>query len=53
VLVLCDPRLRSKAYGRVFLNSLPDMPRTHTVSDVQDFFAGETVTHSEPLLNDS
>lgn len=39
VLVLCDPRLRSKSYGRVFLNSLPAMPRTHAVADVQDFFA--------------
>jgi ATP-dependent DNA helicase DinG len=44
VLVLCDPRLRSKAYGRVFLDSLPDMPRTHSVSDVENFFA--TVTDS-------
>ncbi|GAB3033899.1 ATP-dependent DNA helicase [Oleiagrimonas citrea] len=39
VLVLCDPRLRSKGYGRLFLASLPPMPRTHAVEDVQAFFA--------------
>jgi ATP-dependent DNA helicase DinG len=38
VLVLCDPRLRSKAYGRVFLGSLPDMPRTSDPADVRRFF---------------
>lgn len=27
LLVLCDPRLRSKAYGRAILNALPAMPR--------------------------
>jgi ATP-dependent DNA helicase DinG len=39
VLVLCDPRLRSKSYGRVFLDSLPDIPRTQDVDDVREFFA--------------
>jgi ATP-dependent DNA helicase DinG len=38
VLVLCDPRLRSRAYGRVFLNSLPAMPVTRRLEDVQAFF---------------
>lgn len=28
VLVICDPRLSEKRYGKVFLNSLPDMPIT-------------------------
>jgi ATP-dependent DNA helicase DinG len=28
VLMLCDPRLRSRSYGRTFLRSLPDMPQT-------------------------
>ncbi len=40
VLVLCDPRLVSKPYGRLFLDSLPPMPRTRDVADVQAFFAG-------------
>jgi ATP-dependent DNA helicase DinG len=38
VLVLCDPRLSSKAYGRAFLASLPPMPRTRSLTDVQAFF---------------
>ena len=39
VLVLCDPRLTQKSYGRVFLDSLPPLPRTRALADVQDFFA--------------
>jgi ATP-dependent DNA helicase DinG len=38
VLVICDPRLLSKSYGRVFLNSLPDMKRTRDLNDVARFF---------------
>ncbi len=39
VLVLCDPRLTSRSYGRVFLDSLPPFRRTRTLDDVQAFFA--------------
>ncbi len=39
VLVLCDPRLRSRSYGKVFLDSLPPMPRTADLAEVQRFFA--------------
>lgn len=39
VLVLGDPRLTSKGYGKLFLASLPPMPRTHELGDVQAFFA--------------
>ncbi|MDQ3040619.1 MAG: ATP-dependent DNA helicase, partial [Pseudomonadota bacterium] len=42
VLVLCDPRLIAKSYGRVFLDSLPPLPRTRDVADVRAFFADET-----------
>ncbi|MBE2211559.1 MAG: ATP-dependent DNA helicase [Xanthomonadaceae bacterium] len=38
VLVLCDPRLHGKSYGRVFLDSLPPMPRTREIGDVEAFF---------------
>ncbi|MDA3912640.1 ATP-dependent DNA helicase [Oleiagrimonas sp.] len=38
VLVLCDPRLRTKGYGKLFLASLPPMPRTTALADVQAFF---------------
>lgn len=39
VLVLCDPRLTSKTYGSVFLNSLPPLPKTRRIEDVAAFFA--------------
>jgi ATP-dependent DNA helicase DinG len=39
VLVLCDPRLLAKAYGRQLLDSLPPMPRTRAIADVAAFFA--------------
>ncbi|MEW6354150.1 MAG: ATP-dependent DNA helicase [Pseudomonadota bacterium] len=41
VLMLCDPRLLSKSYGRVFLDSLPPMMRTRKLEDVQRFFTKE------------
>ncbi len=37
VVVLCDPRLMRRSYGRVFLNSLPPMPVTHALDDVSSF----------------
>jgi ATP-dependent DNA helicase DinG len=33
LLVLCDPRLRNKPYGRRFLESLPQIPITHDIGD--------------------
>src|SRR3546814_2262903 len=33
VLVLCDPRLLGKSYGRVFLDSLPPLPKTRKLED--------------------
>ncbi len=38
VLVLCDPRLRSRSYGRVFLSSLPPVPMTQDIEQVKAFF---------------
>ena len=38
VLVLCDPRLRVRSYGRVFLASLPPVPVTEDVDEVRRFF---------------
>jgi ATP-dependent DNA helicase DinG len=40
VLVLCDPRLKTKAYGKTFLKSLPNMPQSDQISSVQRFFGG-------------
>ena len=42
VLVLCDPRLVGKSYGRVFFDSLPPFARTREVADVAAFFAAES-----------
>ncbi|MCW8922308.1 MAG: ATP-dependent DNA helicase [Gammaproteobacteria bacterium] len=38
VVVIGDPRLSTKAYGRVFKNGLPPMPTTTQISDVEKFF---------------
>ena len=38
VLVLCDPRLTQKTYGRTFLDSLPPLPRTRSLADIEAFF---------------
>jgi ATP-dependent DNA helicase DinG len=37
VVMLCDQRLRTRAYGRIFLESLPPMPRTERIEEVEDF----------------
>lgn len=39
VLVLGDPRLYSKSYGKVFLDSLPPMVHTRDLDQVRSFFA--------------
>ena len=39
VLVLCDPRLYTKAYGRTIRASLPPMKQTRELADVEAFFA--------------
>jgi ATP-dependent DNA helicase DinG len=41
VMMLCDPRLLSKPYGKVFLNSLPPMKRTRLLGRVEAFFRAE------------
>lgn len=38
VLMICDPRLISKSYGNVFLQSLPKMPKTRKLEVVERFF---------------
>ncbi len=39
VLMVCDPRLVGKAYGRRVWQSLPPMRRTRDIADVEQFFA--------------
>ncbi|MGA3079974.1 MAG: ATP-dependent DNA helicase [Terracidiphilus sp.] len=38
VLVLLDPRVRTKRYGQTFLASLPPYRMTATITDVEEFF---------------
>lgn len=38
VLMLGDPRLINKRYGKLFLNSLPEMPVTHDLKNATEFF---------------
>jgi ATP-dependent DNA helicase DinG len=39
VLMLCDPRLLSRPYGKRILASLPPMKRTRSLEEVREFFA--------------
>jgi ATP-dependent DNA helicase DinG len=41
VLVLLDPRIRQKSYGKIFLASLPPYRMTTTITDVEEFFSKE------------
>ena len=43
VLMICDPRLISKHYGRRIWKSLPAMRRTRVLDEVTDFFAAAPV----------
>jgi ATP-dependent DNA helicase DinG len=37
VLMLCDPRLISKSYGKIFIDSLPAMMKTRNQQKVEGF----------------
>ena len=41
VLLVCDPRLLKRAYGQMFLDSVPPMKRTRDIADVRMFFEQE------------
>jgi ATP-dependent DNA helicase DinG len=38
ILSVLDIRLMTSRYGRVFLDSLPEIPITHDLSDIREFF---------------
>jgi ATP-dependent DNA helicase DinG len=40
VIVLCDPRITGKRYGKVFLQCLEPMPSTSALNEVSSFLAG-------------
>ena len=37
VLVLCDPRIETKAYGRIFLAAMPPLRLTHAPDEAAAF----------------
>lgn len=47
VVMLCDPRLINKSYGKVFLNSLPQATVTRNLEDVEHFFLDQEETQIE------
>jgi ATP-dependent DNA helicase DinG len=40
LVVLCDPRLRTRYYGRIFLDSLPPIPLVEDADEALEFAAG-------------
>jgi ATP-dependent DNA helicase DinG len=49
VLMICDPRLQTKSYGKVFLKSLPPMQLSNNLADVKSFFqAHEAARNNRP-----
>jgi ATP-dependent DNA helicase DinG len=41
VVMVCDPRIVQKSYGRTFLSSLPPMPMTREIGEIEEFFAAK------------
>ena len=51
LLSVLDKRLITRRYGKFFLNSLPEIPMTHKLSDIRRFFEtmkGETACPDSP-----
>jgi hypothetical protein len=44
VLMICDPRLVGKPYGKAIWRALPPMRRTRDIAEVETFFAQTAVT---------
>jgi len=52
VIVIGDPRLTSKSYGRVFLNSLPPFPRTRDIGVAVAFLRNALQDDGELAVGD-
>jgi ATP-dependent DNA helicase DinG len=48
VLMICDPRLTDKPYGKRIWKSLPPMQRTRELADVQGFFRASSSAIATP-----
>ena len=53
VLVLCDPRIRSRPYGELFITSLPPMPITRDILEVTEFYRAERQGYRDDLTGNS
>jgi ATP-dependent DNA helicase DinG len=53
LLMICDPRLYSKSYGRRILQSLPPMRRTRSEAEAVAFFGGALGATPAPLRADA
>ena len=50
VLMICDPRLLTKAYGKRIWQSLPPMKRTRALAEVEQFFCANRDCSSDALV---
>ena len=50
VLMICDPRLLTKAYGKRIWQSLPPMKRTRSLAEVEQFFCANRDCSSDALV---
>jgi ATP-dependent DNA helicase DinG len=48
VIVLCDPRITGKSYGKVFLDALAPMPHTDSADAVRRFLAAHDAPGARP-----
>jgi ATP-dependent DNA helicase DinG len=53
VVMLCDRRLTTKPYGRIFLRSLPAMPQTESVADVTTFLRSKLADAGIQVASDA
>lgn len=51
VLMVCDIRLKTKGYGKLFLRSLPPMKRTRTLSEVEAFLQANKTNVAEQEMS--
>ena len=56
VIMLCDQRVRTRGYGRIFIDSLPPMPRTDQLAQVCAFIKDKLesvgIVIKQPSLDD-
>ncbi|MBM3771026.1 MAG: ATP-dependent DNA helicase [Acidimicrobiia bacterium] len=53
VLVILDPRLRTKVYGRRFISALPPAPVVHELDAVEAFFSADQTAERAPVDHDA